>query len=392
MANCMRGEFVMVKCTYWGLCEIYDTTFKEKINESLQMLIEKQDSVEFWFYTMGETNYEFLLCVMRAKICNPNKHIKIVRVTDDTKDWVSKAEYFLPCVADEVIHASAFVKPRNPFSVKPDRIDQISHWVIQQCDLIFSYDYPEISDRQQQNWIKRTAAKSNKQIFSIASDTTRAVITESMSALPEKEAYILNDICKGMTLKEIAIQRNLSLSGVKLHRNRAQRLLRELLKSRLGKKKNYDRRQARICGVFGLGDLSGYNLSFVTTLIDIQINEYGITDIWVEEKDGFSKFVLTLMKSYCINKARVTLVVRQAENNCLFVPPYDDVIITHSDFENRCRSIIKHSVFCITNLSNDLSVKQFIEPSRDENPPFIIDVSNYSPKIITLHTDQEPPR
>ena len=42
----------MKKCYFLGLDEIYDLDLMGRVNEELEQLVQKEDQIEFWFFSV----------------------------------------------------------------------------------------------------------------------------------------------------------------------------------------------------------------------------------------------------------------------------------------------------------------------------------------------------
>lgn len=194
-----------MKCTFFGIDELYDSDFSATAREALQTFIDHNDNIEFWFQSFGEPSWAFYDIVSEIKNNRPDKHIEIVEVAD-------------------AYHAC------KVFCVEDDKKRDFHYWVIDQCDTVFLYYYPAVATKNHR-LAEKIKCDPDINTIPLTSEKTEKLILQSFSILTQREARTMEQIINGLPMSEIARRTNRTIHAVRQHRISASNKLRRYLQS-----------------------------------------------------------------------------------------------------------------------------------------------------------------
>ena len=322
----------MKKCYFLGLDEIYDLDLMGRVNEELEQLVQKEDQIEFWFFSVVhpfEFSCFYLAIGMRSKY--PDKDIKIVKVYDpvrsDNPDSWFEAVYdrHLPWnLLDRIDLAPVMDEGFGQIpSQAVNQLNKVERWVIRQMDVVIAYNYPRL-ENSVSSMIKHAQVSSNADIISISFEETERIIQEQFDAMPEERTSTIFKLRQdGVSNKEIGKVLGISSTRVSQLTDRATREIRRTLKARISQQIKKEKPH-HICGLVGLSnDGSALQLAVFDSLLHHLVEYCGVTEFWLDEqtaKSGFGSRVAL----FCARGARTLGLSERPEAKVVVCLPVED--------------------------------------------------------------------
>ena len=387
-----------IKCTYYGMREVIDIDFRQKAKTEIEKVVREYDSIEFLFYICADTYYLFLMEVLAAKSKYPEKEILIKRVLgindedgseENTMGIYLKARFneSVPhSMFDDVIYAPRYTgKALENQSAFIRRFQFIQNWLLDQCDYIFSYEYPELFSTEAIN-LKRLY-KKGKNILPLISDETSSLILEYIYELEGRERLVLEELMAGKTMAEIAREFKVSNSAIDGSVTKATRRIRERLRRNYIKRSHSEKRdEQKKCALYGVDDRSIQYIYDLFLLIRFMIKELDIREYHVPYDQCFAEIMGPLISKRDGLYTDLTLVAVVPEedetDSRYYCPPYAKMHCNSSLIEKDFgKNLMGECGYLITNLSfaenKDMLIKFCAEKGIT-----MIDISK-----IAKHTD-----
>lgn len=369
----------MKKCYFLGLDEIYDLDLMGRINEELEQIVQKEDQIEFWFFSVVhpfEFSCFYLAISMRSKY--PDKDIKIVKVYDPVKSdnpdsWYETAynthfPWILPDRIDLVpVMDDGFSRIPTQFI---QQMNKVERWIIRQMDVVIAYNYPRL-ENSVSSMIKHARVSSHADVISISFEETEKIIQKHIDAMPdERTSTIFKLRQNGVSNKEIGKALGISSTRVSQLTEKATREIRRTLKARFSQQLKKEKPH-HICGLVGLSnDGSALQLVVFDSLLHHLVEYCGVTEFWLDEQTAGSGFG-SRVALFCARGVRTLGLSARPEAKvvvCLpveddgmwaqsikeYVPPYRAVVnlgIDQPENAEKYQEMIRQCKFFITDFS-----------------------------------------
>lgn len=322
----------MKKCYFLGLDEIYDLDLMGRVNEELEQLVQKEDQIEFWFFSVVhpfEFSCLYLAIKMRSKY--PEKDIKIVKVYDPVRSdnpdswydtayncrfpWIFPDRTDLAPVMDEGFGQIP--------SQAVNQLNKVERWVIRQMDVVIAYNYPRL-ENSVSSMIKHAQVSSNADIISISFEETERIIQEQIDAMPDERTSTIFKLRQdGVSNKEIGKVLGISSTRVSQLTDRAAREIRRILKARISQQLKKEKPH-HICGLVGLSnDGSALQLAVFDSLLHHLVEYCGVTEFWLDEQTAESGFG-SRVALFCARGVRTLGLSARPEAKVVVCLPVED--------------------------------------------------------------------
>lgn len=393
------------RCTFYGMREILDVDFSEKIRKALTRLAEENDSLEFWFHITG-TSYEiFLMEALALRTRYPDKKISLVYVSEMNPECSNEENplgtYFykrymktLPLsFFDYVVFAPEYTRKSTKERADFMRIfHHTQSWLIDQCDILIAYEYPELFSSEA-TFLKRFSKKVSE-VIPVMNEETSSRIVSYIGELEEKERSIMNELLSGLKVAEIARNRKVSQNAIDGKINRITRIIKERIrKDYRTSLKNIDRNQNTKCAVCGLNQNSVKYIYDIVVLIHYLKKELGITEYYIPYNLCFSELIGPMISMSKDTYDRISLVAVVPENDVkettYYCPPYSRVLSISNLIErDYYKNLISECGYLICDLStveDKAALKEFCSAAGTT----LIDVSLLSGQLSKNCCEEE---
>lgn len=178
----------MVVCSFFGHYGIYDTDLADKLQKTVNKIVDADDIIEFWLHPDGDFFRLCLLAVLQVKGI-PGKAITVTFVYRDGQ-WDGKNR---SGVVDQI-------------TVLPDKYTKhIQRWMAQHSTHMVSYWYEDAKDMEWRDY-KSVVRNPKLNVQDVTNEKTRNAISRIVAGLEltQRQQTVLQGWNEGRTLKEIA--------------------------------------------------------------------------------------------------------------------------------------------------------------------------------------------
>lgn len=399
----------MVKIFFWGVDFVYDRSLGKKIRTQLKSILSHEDSAEFWFYGMSMADtlrglQSFSSICMQAalemKSKYPQKDLKIisVRITHGEikgANWYARTynSLFPACLADKTVWAPEIGK-QHGYKYDFDsqeflHIAKTERWILQQCDFVFLYHYPQLRNLNAEN-VPYAKRRPDLTVVLLDFPQTRTVIQQKIAAMDARTRNIMKRLSDGESSQKIGKSFGIAESTV---RGIAQHTAYALHRNLASAMKNQEpfNRMVRTCGFAGIGEADAFKLSAFEGLIEFMTREFDVRGFVVNQSDCDSMYAIVLAKLVAqrgapywskavVHKAQWSASERKKASK-RYCPPFSE-LVTVADkqadsFLKQCAEVIRISHFFVTNLKRNAKYAEQIKTlCAQSKHTVLIDLSN----------------
>lgn len=357
------------RCTFYGMREIFDIDFLEKLRKELSSLAEENDNLEFWFHITGKSYEVFLMEALALRTRYPEKKISLVYVSEINPDCSNEENplgtYFckrytksLPLsFFDYVVFAPEYKSKSDKGRTDFMRIfHHTQSWLIDQCDILIAYEYPELFSSEA-TYLKRYSKKVDK-VISVTNEETSRRIISYIGELEDKHRGIMEELLLGMKVSEIASKRKVTKTAIDGKIDRIARIIKERIRKDYWRSlKNSERNPNTKCAICGLDKNSVKYIYDIVLLIHYLQKELGVTEYYVPYNLCFNELLGPIISMTNDNYDRISLVAVVPENDVkettFYCPPYSRVLsISNLIEQDFYKNLIAECGYLICDLSS----------------------------------------
>lgn len=300
-------------CSFFGCYRIYDADLEEKLQNTIQDIIQENDVVEFLISPCTDFFRLCLLVALQEKY-HCEKVVKIICVLTDMQDCKEASI----CMADHTIKLSTQLSCNR------------EQWLIQSSTHLISYWYEGFYGYPRRNpMFEPEFHLSGLQIFDITDEMTKAAIAEirKRQRMTELQRLIFQKKENGDTLQQIAESLGRSVSRIQ----RSQGVIYSKVRKAAGEMLRQPLRE-RSCSIFSMGNMTYPMLISFQNLICSLVRDFGVTTFYVLPDDCQKEYMgmlADLPKKYPIFRLIILATIgeqeeiEQARKN--FCPPCHEV-------------------------------------------------------------------
>jgi len=317
---------------------VYDAEIESMLQEAVDQVVRKYETVEFMLYPLGDLFPHCLLAALRARTHRPQS-VTITLVFNDKqhqRDALRKPGHIPPCMFDRTLIPCANSSRSNRDHTLPYK--RMCRWLVQNADCIIGYDYESLVDIDTR--ALGAARRAGKEIIPVASPETAQAIANSLPIMSEREQLVYRKQREGCTLKEIGALLGVSPGragqilneGLRKVRTSLPRLFPERYRLHLPPE---DQRKGRSCALFALGEATDDSRARFREIVNHLVRAYGVDDFYVEQSCFLSSFT-SMLTDWVAGQRSIGLI------------PYTD---SGSPAETVAR-LLEQTDFCICNLAS----------------------------------------
>lgn len=393
------------RCTFYGMREIVDVDFPEKVRRTLTRLVEDNDALEFWFHITGKSYELFLMEALALRTRYPDKKISLVYVSEINPDCSNEENpmgtYYckrymksLPfSFFDYVVFAPEYKsKSKNARTDFMRIFHHTQSWLVEQCDVLISYEYPELFSSES-TYLKRHSKRVDD-VISITNEETSRRIISYIAELEDKYRTIMEELLSGMKVSEVASKRKVTKAAIDGKIDRITRIIKERIrKDYRASLKNSDQNQNTKCAVCGLNKNSVKYIYDIIILIHYLKKELGVSEYYIPSFLCFNELIGPIISMTKDNYDRISLVAVVPENDMkettYYCPPYSRVLsisnlIEHDFYKN----LISECGYLICDLSSVEDSSELLKFCSSAGTT-LIDVSLLSGQLGKNCTEEE---
>lgn len=358
----------MKRCYFIGLSFIYDSDLIHKIANKLDVIIQSEEKIEFWFTNAHFSYLASCLCLANwYKAKYPEKDIKIVRVSDlpeaeNSYDWYHNSfnTSFPNCIPDQNLYISEVCKDTAEFSQMLKSFKKVERWILQQCDTIIAYYYPNLDDIVNKQ-IAYAQKIKGKNIIDVSCENTKQFIQEQIENWSdERTKKIMTMLNEGKTKSEISKIVGISITRVsQIVINTTKEIRHRIFKHNNPRSQEMEIRR---CGIAFLNNSSIMQNIVFDSLLNYIIKTYNVREFWIDEKIYDTTYGINLVKlcnTYRDLNAKVFVCMSKDEYEAFdkrkYMPMYSSVInidAETTDFSEIYGAVIRQCNCFITDFTN----------------------------------------
>jgi len=356
------------RCTYYGMREIMDADFSDKMRKALTKIAEENESVEFWFHITGASYEVFLMEALALRTRYPEKEISLVYVSEMNPECSSEENpmgtYFhkrylktMPLIFFDKVYFAPGYKTEN-FDPHRDFIrilHQTQSWLVEQCDILIAYEYPELFSSEA-TYLKRYSKKV-KEVISLTNEKTSENIVSYIGELEDKHRSIMENLLSGLNVSEIAKSKKVTSSAINTKVDRMTRIIKDRLRKDYRKcLGNTERNQNTKCAICGLNNNTAKYIYDIVVLIKYLRSNIGVNEYYIPYNLCFNELIGPLINMSKENYDKINLVAIVPENDTkdttYYCPPYSRIIsISNLIDRDFYRNLISECGYLICDLS-----------------------------------------
>lgn len=356
------------RCTFYGMREIMDADFSDKMRKVLTRIAEENETIEFWFHITGATYEVFLTEALALRTRYPEKDISIVYVSEINPECSGEdnpmGTYFhkrysktIPLSFFDKVYFAPGRRTKN-FDAHRDFIrllHQTQNWLVEQCDILISYEYPELFSSEA-TYLKRYSKKV-KEVISLTNEKKSESIVSYISELEDKHRSIMEELLSGLSVSEIAKNRKVTSSAINTKIDRMTRIIKDRLRKDYRKSlENIDRNQNTKCAVCGLNKNSVQYIYDIVVLIKYLRSNIGVSEYYIPYNLCFNELIGPLIHMSKEHYDKISLIAVVPENDTkdttYYCPPYSRILsISNLIDRDFYRNLISECGYLICDLS-----------------------------------------
>ena len=356
------------RCTFYGMREIMDADFPDKMRKTLTRIAEENESVEFWFHITGSSYEVFLMEALALRTRYPEKEISLVYVSEINPEcsgeenpigtyFYKRYQKMMPLSFFDKVYFAPGYRTGN-FDPHRDFIrllHQTQNWLVEQCDILISYEYPELFSSEA-TYLKRYSKKV-KEVISLTNEKTGENIISYIGEIEDNHRSIMEELLSGLSVSEIAKSRKVTSSAINTKIDRMTRIIKDRLRKDYHKSLgNVDRNQNTKCAVCGLNKNSVQYIYDIIVLIKYLRSNIGVSEYYIPYNLCFNELIGPLIHVSKDNYDKISLVAVVPENDTkdttYYCPPYSRILsISNLIDRDFYRNLISECGYLICDLS-----------------------------------------
>lgn len=301
----------MKRCYFIGLDWIYDSELPSRMYNELKKIIQDEEELEFWFDDISTSFLRLsLLITLRLRTKYPSKDIKIIHVYIPDNYCCAHLKYikntlFPVCLSDKNIYA----KSGNDNKHGPQQ------WIIENCDYVFTYNYPLLRKHSINELIEYAGELSNITVIPFSFDETNQLIRAKFERLNDCSKLIITMLDEGKKQREIGETLGVSTKKASSLIDETKIKLERLLKYVFLKNDT-----SGICALIGLSDNpNAIQIIAFQSLLSFLVDKCQVTEFWIDKKhwnDAYGAAILNVThKGDFFKKAITAKVIICANDN-----------------------------------------------------------------------------
>lgn len=356
------------RCTFYGMREIIDVDFCDKVRKTLTRLAEENDSLEFLFHITGASYEVFLMETLALRTQYPDKDISLVYISEINPECSSGVNplgtYFYrrySLTTPFSFYDKIFFAPEYKMQKYDGRRDfmRVFHhtqsWLVEQCDVLIAYEYPELFSSEA-TYLKRYSKKV-KEVISLTNEETSERIVSYITELEDKHKTIMDELLSGMSVAEIAKRRKVTNTAINTKIDRMTRIIKDKLRRdyriSLG---NAERNPKTKCAVCGFDKNSVQYIHDIVVLIKYLESNIGVNEYFIPYNLCFNELIGPLIHMSKENSDKINLVAVVPENDTkgttFYCPPYSRILsISNLIDRDFYKNLISECAYLICDLS-----------------------------------------
>ena len=348
----------MAVCLFLGHWDIFDADIDSRLQEAVDLVIQKNKQVEFFVYTSGYGQFynRCLLAALRAKARQPQDiTITLVLHEEEYEKYLLQQRGSVPmCMIDKIV-TPHFGGSNDSNTAR--RYMKVLRWLLDRSYYLISYLYEDLCSPANR-LLDYAQKKAGHTVLDIASSATRQAILESVPRLSGREQFVFQKYVENHHIQGIDETLSISKARVQQLLNRGCREVRGILRRRYGAERALQcRDQACVCTIFAVGGATYEMLKVFESIACFLIENYDVRKFYVAEEYCHTGFMNILERlSTPQHRLHITAVVSQGGDwdtqSGRFSPPFDTVeqIEPSSSDSSIDKFLLKKGDFCICRL------------------------------------------
>ena len=205
----------MKRIAFWGCYPFWEKGIDSQIQENIEHIYQKDPCIEAWFsgrQDLAELKAAGVL--MDYKDAHPEQDIYLVCVSSPFDDIYTEREDRHKTVPYREISVPEKIWSKDSSTGKVRTFSSQYRWMLSQCNILFSYNYSELTDYSSRQILRIRHMFPDLEIIHLFIPETAAQIKEGIQNLPPRERSIFQKAQAGIPMRKIAENHGISYSRV----------------------------------------------------------------------------------------------------------------------------------------------------------------------------------
>lgn len=375
----------MAVCTFLGHETMYEEDLPGRIQRAVDAVIEKYETVDFWFWRPGPFYAQCHMAVMRAKQRCPDKRITVSVVMDRAacQAFMAQTE---PAYAqmprgmvDRVIAAPEFTAAQGGTHALTIG-KKINRWVMRKAACVIAYLYEALHAPEQ--GLYGAAQRAGARMVDVTAPETAAFFEQCIERLDGTEKQIFEGYRQRRTLGQIGAA--LGVSGTRIQQM-TRTVCVQWMQAALACRRSMNETGgmgAPACSVFGMGEATYWSMAALEQAARYLVRQFGVQVFYVPAQEcscGYL-YVLRAVTQWHDGVQIVAVTQGQADpaQTARCCPPCSRVEragCKGRETADAGRWMIQRSAFCICQTASDAGDETMRGDWERGDAPILIDIS-----------------